>query len=101
MGTIREKLPKKVTFRYPGGIRSGWVIKTTPIEYHKHELGEYATRVELIKRSDGKKAIRFAYYRKNPDDDWTFAGQYTWVAPVDITKKQIERAKSLGLFDDA
>jgi hypothetical protein len=71
-------------------------------EYIESEHGDYAARIELVEWEAGKRAIRFAYYRREKgrkgDDDWTFAGQYTWVFSVDITKRQIEQAKSKGFF---
>lgn len=79
------------------------MIKATEPDIIESQHGDYAARIELIEWEGGKKAVRFGYYRrekgKKADDDWTWASRNTWVFSVDVTKRQIEKAKSLGFFD--
>lgn len=102
MGRIRDP-PKGTAFPYPDGFkRQGTVIKATKPEVIQGEHGDYAVRVELIEWEGGKKAIRFAYYRRDRgggDSDWNWGSQTTWTFSPSITTRQIEQAKSMGFFD--
>ncbi len=103
MGRIRDP-PRGVSFLYPDGYRRrGTIAEATESEIVQSEHGDYAARIELIEWEGGRKAIRFGYYRrekgKEGDDDWTWASRNTWVFSVDVTRRQIERAKSMGFFD--
>ena len=102
MGRIRDP-PKETAFPYPDGFkRHGTVSRATRPEVIPGEHGDYAVRVELIEWVGGKKAIRFAYYRRDRgkgDADWTFGSQTTWTFVPKITMRQIEQAKSMGFFD--
>lgn len=84
-----KPIGKKVSFRYPEGIRQGILKDRAVITSNPHFTGvPYWDVIDLIEFKDDPEPywIRIGYYRK-PKDRLVFAGQTTITEPVSVWKE--------------
>lgn len=92
--------PKPTYYSYPEEKKlKGMVVKEVGEERKGKVAGDYYMVIQLIKYPDKSVNVRFGYYRKGPGGKkYTWGSQTTFDAPLDFTKRLIEKAKKEGIL---